>query len=66
MALFVVLTSNRALRDMDSWLHACESTRSFYSRENEIVSDGDDETLQKISKLDDILHEYTVRFALYP
>jgi len=26
---------------------------------------GDEETMQKISKLDEILHEYTVRFALY-
>jgi hypothetical protein len=65
MALFVVLTFNRGLRDMDSWLHGCKSTRSFYSRENEIMGNGDEESVQKISILDDILGEYTVCFMLF-
>jgi hypothetical protein len=50
---------------MDNWLHECKLKRSFYSRENELVGSGDEETAQKISKLDDILGEYTVRFTLY-
>jgi hypothetical protein len=48
---------------MDIWLHERKSMRSFYSREDEIMGSGDEETAQKISQLDDIHRKYTVRFA---
>jgi CRISPR/Cas system CMR-associated protein Cmr5 small subunit len=50
---------------MDSWLHEHKSMWSFYSREDKILDNGDEETTQKISQLNDIRRKYTVSFALY-
>lgn len=49
---------------MDVWLHECQSQRSFYSREEEILANHEPEAMQKISRLDDIFQEYSVRFSI--
>jgi len=49
---------------MDGWLHECQSKRSFYSRDEEILPDRELEIMQKISRLDDISQKYAVRFLV--
>ena len=49
---------------MHGWLHECQSKRSFYSGDGEILADRELETMKKISRLDDIFWEYTVRFVV--
>jgi hypothetical protein len=62
--LFKLLIFTRELKKMDGWLHECQSKRSFYSRDEEILPDRELEIMQKISSLDDIFQEYTVCFLV--
>ena len=64
MALLTALTLTRGLKEMDIWLHKCQSKKSFYSRDPEILAARELETMQKISRLDDTFQEYTVRFLV--